>query len=827
MLKQQGVLTQHATLAGVLFFEQPGYIEITNEEYDDCRISMAFNRPSAKIGLVPKYLSDGNHLFVEVDGDGMLRVFGVIKGAQKKYGEADVGNVLADYNRLTVKDIGSHFSILLNGFDIMSIQSNTFHKGSIRIYGDAQEEVHYCIVEQEQSKYWVSDNPGLEKIQEGQDGRFKMKIKGLAELEGNSYQTLSLDAGEKVLSFISSGNGAVRIENLNGVMLNETIIGSEIEELREFPFVAGEAGNVTLRFSTNDELTFSEVQIEAGNHRTDYIKNESGEVAAVREASLLSYPLKRSLDTKSGTVYLSVSTDPSFEERIAGNRQKFLETDDQQMEISYEAGSLIFRIGTDEVLLQASLNGKTTEIYATWHENKMTLTADGNTGELQGVSGLQEGVERFVFAKSDNIFAPLVMEEWALFKTVIDASNDIKNYLPFAVMHSLFDGGISGKDVSWTELPVAPHDHSPILVEKEDGSVMQKVSFFDDETGEYRTWNREAFYYDGRSDYVELAYSNINDQFRGIGLWTEDGEKIGEPYRIDGKRLYFEMYEATREYHRNKWLYATYQVNDTYTIDQNIEAPDGYRIDFANHEGGNRVVIQEGNRYGESVKLATMIELNPIQNQNHEGFLYVTETSNQAENFRITASRDRLVADGGESTTIFIEVLDHQGNYLSYPNLEVKARYGFITRLTLKEAADSQRRAGQYFYHYTAPFIERKREGELMEDHIWVIDRTSNIGMSHKIILAPAEAAARLQMKEEEKERLKQKEELMNAIIAYESVERYAEPELVDILDLNGDGRITTEDILPLETNEKDAELRVRINQLREWVATKDALETS
>ena len=106
-------------------------------------------------------------------------------------------------------------------------------------------------------------------------------------------------------------------------------------------------------------------------------------------------------------------------------------------------------------------------------------------------------------------------------------------------MQSLFDGGISGQNVTWSEIPVAPIDHSPILVQKENGDTLQKVSFFNHETGAYQTWNQEPFKYDGKSDYVEVAYNNLDEKFRDIAIHTEDGEKIGEPYRIDGKRFYF------------------------------------------------------------------------------------------------------------------------------------------------------------------------------------------------------------------------------------------------------------------------------------------------
>src|SRR5699024_8849636 len=134
------------------------------------------------------------------------------------------------------------------------------------------------------------------------------------------------------------------------------------------------------------------------------------------------------------------------------------------------------------------------------------------------------------------------------------------------------------------------------------------------------------------------------------GIVTEDGEKIGEPYVIEGKRFYFSLPKEIKEKLKDYTLFATYQVNDTYTIDYNIKAVDGYKIDFAKHDGSRRIVYQEGNHYGEQKKLATMIDMNPIQNHNHNGFLYVTNTVNKTESFRITATPDRLPADGLSSS---------------------------------------------------------------------------------------------------------------------------------------------------------------------------------
>ncbi|MEK1829007.1 hypothetical protein AAAC51_07610 [Priestia megaterium] len=323
--------------------------------------------------------------------------------------------------------------------------------------------------------------------------------------------------------------------------------------------------------------------------------------------------------------------------------------------------------------------------------------------------------------------------------------------------------------------------------------------------------------YDGRSDFVEVAYKNLDEQFRDIAILTEEGEKIGEPYRIDGKRIYFSLYSSLKRIMKNDTLYATYQVNDTYTIDYNIKAVDGYRIDFAKHDGGKRIVYQEGNRYGEPVKLATMVDMNPIQNQNHEGFLYVTNTINKTDSFRVTVTPDRLPADGSSYSTLIIEPLDYQGNFISHANLEIKADRGFVARHISQDAVEAQKRSGQHLYQYVAPYIQAKTDGDTIEDHIWITDKDNNIGISYKILLRLSNKPNAYQLKRDEKNNLTAKTKIINYLLMYEGIEKYEDEKLFSILDLDQDGRVTLNEIALLETNKKDSELTIILNKLEEW----------
>ncbi|MED2091816.1 hypothetical protein P4V66_30245, partial [Bacillus thuringiensis] len=231
--------------------------------------------------------------------------------------------------------------------------------------------------------------------------------------------------------------------------------------------------------------------------------------------------------------------------------------------------------------------------------------------------------------------------------------------------------------------------------------------------------------------------------------------------------------------------------------------------------------------YGEPKKLATMIDMNPIQNQNHEGFLYITNTINKTDSFRITATPDRLHADGASFSTLIIEPLDYQGNFLSHSNLEIVASKGFVSRHVSRDAVEAQKRSGQYLYQYHAPYIQAKRAGEIVEDYIWITDKDNNIGVCYKILLSPVSKPDKVQLTQREKNLLTAKTKIINYLLMYEGVERYEDEVLFSILDFNQDGRVTMDEILVLETNQKDNGLTVILNKLKEWEDTNHAAATS
>lgn len=803
LFSKEAVLNK--TTNGILFTEE-GYKFISKEVWTNNKVSLLFYNIVDTITLCPKYVNDLNYLYISVTNS-EIQVSAMINGLHKVYFSTSDFQ-LAERNELVYESISeTKHRFLFNHQELFQFDSSLFIEGMIAIYGRENEAIELCLVEQMQSQAWGTNTneAGVSVLHKKINGNEMMVLHSMGETPAMVYQDASITTSIYTVSFDYQGTGELLINNQTALSLDTK------EMVRESITLPSETSAIQIKFCTNEMLTVGKVQLEESSYSTPYIPNESLTYEAEREGTNLSYPNKEAFFIDEGSLYVKITPLTEWKDHL------IFYTDTNEFSLFYKEGSFGWKAYDQEIRVPHAIQAnQPIELFVTWSSYEISLSINKKKYTNKSVTAPTQPVNRLIFSNAlKERTEPVVLEEWALFKKEFTLENDIEEYLEDASMQSLFDGGINGKNVSWSEIPIAPHDYSPILVEKEDGTPLQKVSFFDPETGDYRTWNKEAFVYDGKRDYVSISFANINEQFSSISIETENGERIGEPYRLEGKRFYFSLSDYEKIIYKNQTLQAVYQVKDSYTIDYNIKALDGYRIDFAAHDGTDRFVFQEGNRFGEPTKLATMIEMNPIQNQNTSGFLYVTNTVNKTEDFRITTTPDRLKADGFSKSTLVIEPLDYQGNFLSHVHLSVKADKGFVCRYIDKAAGEAQKRSGQHLYQYIAPFIHHSENSTYTEDHIRILDEDSQIGVCYKIILGPTDKAHHLQISEAEKVMLTNKSILMNEVIMHESLEGREAPELFDTLDLNQDGKITLDEIDVLSSGERDFELSAIVQKLQ------------
>ncbi|MEK1829008.1 hypothetical protein AAAC51_07615 [Priestia megaterium] len=272
----------------------------------------------------------------------------------------------------------------------------------------------------------------------------------------------------KTISFSASGSGSCLIKAAdNSILKNFSISKTEVADL-SFSVSISVAQNITLVFESNSELVIGKVQLENLANSTGYIPNDSTTAAAIRNNSQLIYPVKDSFPNQSGSIYVKITAPEGFEESATvTNKQMILRTDNNAVRLDYKNKYLIFFIGSKSLSLPVSLSQVgTAEIIISWNEVEMELTANGKTVSLGNAPLLTSSVSSLIFAEEGSIKDPIILEEWALFSNKVAATSNIQSILPQATIQSLFDGGISGQNVTWSEIPVAPIDHSPILVQK-------------------------------------------------------------------------------------------------------------------------------------------------------------------------------------------------------------------------------------------------------------------------------------------------------------------------------------------------------------------------
>ena len=791
-----------------LYFITEGMNTVSEELWGDVNITVVYNALVNKIGFAPRYLNENFYLtsyITRVNGVYRFRVDSFMRGDLHRYTDIVLSNFIFPVT-MTCEVIGSYYVFSINGEAIYKFEFISIPEGGIMIDAGAGDTCVSCAIKEPQGISWGTNagtNGVVIKQTEEDDETQQLTLVGNPVTKAMIWKNINLPIGSYVLSFTGIGEGILEYDGKTKVMS-----GTQDYEV---PFTVDTAKNILFRFGSNSRLSIQEPQLEKGTFKTSYMPNNQKSGAVTREESILSFPAESNFDTVDGTLYLSVIP------KTVMSTFTLFETNTKEFVLRYAGGKLTWTVLGQSVEV-ATIFNEQKEIICKWDTKRITLIVDGTKASKSVSLGKAKTPSHLMFTRTSEV-GYVVIDDIIIWSSDI-VSESIGSTIPSTasiLMQATFQKAISGRGVSWFEVPVAPFDGSPILVEKQDGSSMKKVSFFDLDTGKYRTYNEEVFLYDGKSDYVEVAFNNLNEDFFDLMLRTEEGQKIGAPYTIDGKRIWFSLSPSEKEIYNRKRLYIRYQINDSYTVDYNISATDGYRIDFARHDGQEKTVFQEGNRYAEPYKLATMIEMNPIMNQNHEGFLYVTNNVHEVSSFKITVTPEHVAADGGSMSLVLIEPVDTDGNFVPVANLSVDAAYGKIHRIPTLEAAEAQKRSGMYIYQYYPPFYDRKKYPRNIEEKIWIVDEDTQIGMQYTFFLRPMTKKHPVQFTEDNATSALNRAYLFDYLVMYEGMDEEEDPVLFNILDLNKDGKLTTEDIQYLESGAVDKMIGSLVTRLRAW----------
>lgn len=256
----------------------------------------------------------------------------------------------------------------------------------------------------------------------------------------------------------------------------------------------------------------------------------------------------------------------------------------------------------------------------------------------------------------------------------------------------------------------APTDNSPILISDTTGFLYRQY-FFDLDTGIYEPTNTESFTINNFLNF-KLSYENIDPSYPLLIMI--EGEHI-DSYILNNNVVYLNLEGWRHDLFYGKTVSITYKLNRAYYVEYNEDAANySYKLKTTDDDISELTIIQEGNS-DSPVRLATEIELNPIVNSQHTGFIYIDKEEQRTQDFRLNVSSSYLIMDGMDSADFVVEAIDQYGNEILSPYLDVfitdkynsvLTNYGTITPIINDDTLKARNTAGRLYFKYRAPLYK-------------------------------------------------------------------------------------------------------------------------
>lgn len=286
----------------------------------------------------------------------------------------------------------------------------------------------------------------------------------------------------------------------------------------------------------------------------------------------------------------------------------------------------------------------------------------------------------------------------------------IKN--PF--IYVSFDGNISKFDNSIITLPTSNVLNAPIIVQKSDGTELRRMTFMDPDTGNYIAYGIQKLKCSG-SNVFEVPFDDIDNETHKPRAYTSNGDFINV-IDVDDNKITLDI--DPKQYY-GQTITMIYQPRNSYTIDYNDN--DLCTIMLGRHDGQTLKITYEGNEDAPH-RLLTNIDLNAMNNPNHDGFIYATQAVYPIENINYSIFPRALRADGKSKAIIIIDAKDKYGNIVTDVDINVEAEMDPERRRIsappagyLMEVPIAQQ-AGRYIYQYTSPSIDASVDGYVYDN---------------------------------------------------------------------------------------------------------------
>ncbi|EMF0416047.1 hypothetical protein I4L69_001939 [Enterococcus faecium] len=564
-------------------------------------------------------------------------------------------------------------------------------------------------------------------------------------------------------------------------------------------FLIEKQADIELRISKYEPGTafVGRFQLEEGTVMSPYTPTESTQIEI--PASIASIPQKNNIDRASGSLLLEIELNGQESFQLISVGEFTLSFSNAAFHL---ASGTIKAISRKIELPSISMTGKV-QLLWTWEDNshKLCTIVNGEYYEMSNFDGQMNGD----FGQIELIGNPIFTGEWQsliisktnyLYKmideTVITELTETKENQLFAVD---FSDHVTYKQKPFLEGTLAPLDGSPILVSDDEGQ-MRRHNFFDPETGKFRPYNEEIHTYKGVNE-LRLGYDRLDENFR-VTVKTTDGEIVGEPLSIEGHLIKLTIDDIDKRRLYGQDFIVTYQLERSYTIEFNETAAlDSYEVHFANFPNTEIAITQEGNRFSNK-RLSKEIELNPIINPRHKGFLYIVQNKQEANGFRMNISSDMIHANGIDSADVIVEVIDGEGNEILSPYIDMYLvdskgntgqELGTIAPVVSIETLKARNAAGRLYYRYNSPYLFASEGREVKTIYVVAYDRLKKIGIQVPLVLGPTT----------EDQRRTAQRTLPEANLSFEYFARYYErndipAQVLNTLDYDKNQQLTYED---------------------------------
>ncbi len=856
--------TTHTLAGGDLFFDSEGFYTFGDPTWAGVSIEANFTYNGGYIGLLPRFLQDDMYMAFTIgnystdDGSGTVpidehaialfyaQVFDDTVYLDKK--QAMDLLVIGNNYSIIIKMTSSNYKVFLDNVLLFNIDYNTISQGQAAIYATQGNSCLSIQAFGQTFDTWYSnvesingaivdahklDNDDIYLYLENPDAVTELTISQDIVIAGNSTYTLSFSyIGELTARITDNTATPVSVDYPCTLVTDWTRIEYSI------PYTS--TTNVTITFATSlaTPVQINEVQFEDNLFSTDYIENVSILTSATRDGSSITYPSEGNITPSQGALSIWIKPNVNYNSAINNYPVIFEYGTSSFIRLCHDNGYFYFTYGDTTIYDMNSgitdlIKGTWYHLVVNWSPTNIALYVNNIVTEQAGIYNYTDvadiihigycpnpGYDIFNGALDDLMIysKPLTQDEINSIFTateVLPTTNQM-------TLRATFDHAIAEYQQSTIEVTPAPQYGSPVILKKDDGTVMNKVSYYDTDTGEYQPYNREPVLYDGKADYISVGSKDIDDTNFKISVTDTNGAIVGDPYTVTYDRIYLTLTTDQKAALRGSTLWATYEPKDAYSVDFNIGVADSFRVNVGKHDGQGLSVTYEGNSLSQE-KLITMVDLNPLMNPNHEGFLYITQSDQLVTSFRVKATPSDLYADGISDAVVVIEPLDANGNFIGTAFLDVQATEGSMIPNYDPGSIELRYTAGRYLFKYRSPLILLSdRPSPEITDYINIKDRVSGLGVQIPITLSiqdsyPNKNAVTLEQ---------QNWETIASYILDKVMDNFGiDPAtLTDglgaLLDLDADGKIDLNEIIWLNTYKFSQDLYTKYINLVTWYQT-------